>query len=43
VASEPDAPRGRAVDPKEVVRRVVEDVVTGGRLELIDEVYLHGA
>jgi predicted ester cyclase len=28
------------VDPKEVVRRVVEDVITGGRLELIDELFV---
>lgn len=28
-----------AADPKEVVRRVIEEVITGGRLELIDELF----
>jgi predicted ester cyclase len=29
-------------EPKEVVRRVVEEVISGGRLELIDELFAPG-
>ena len=28
-----------APEPKDVVRRVIEEVITGGRLELIDELF----
>jgi predicted ester cyclase len=31
-----------AAEPKDVVRRVIEEVITGGRLELIDELFAEG-
>ena len=39
MAVEPTIARGASADPKAVVRRLIEQVINAGRLDLIDELY----